>query len=119
MEMDFLGHVLSSKGIRLDPKKVQVIKEWQSLMTMKGVWYFLGLINFYKKFIMGFLTLAKPFTDLFKKELSFEWWKDQEDVFGVLKQRFSTSPIFMFLNFTKPFEVHVDINEFVIRDVLM
>ncbi len=40
-------------------------------------------------------------------------------MFGVLKQRFSTSPIFMFLNFTKPFEVHVDINEFVIRDVLM
>jgi hypothetical protein len=43
---------------------------------MKGDKSFLGLANFYKKFIVGFLALAKPFTDLFKKELSFEWRKE-------------------------------------------
>jgi hypothetical protein len=53
MEMDFFGHVLSLKGIRPDLKKVQVIKEWQSSMMMKGVRFFLGLVNFYRKFIVG------------------------------------------------------------------
>lgn len=119
MEMDFLGDVLSLKGIRPNPKKVQVIKEWQSPMTMKGNRSFLGLTNFYKKFIVGFFALAKPFANLFNKELSFKWRKEHEDVFGVLKERFSTSPSLKFLDFTKPFEVHTNTNKFVIGDVLM
>lgn len=68
---------------------------------------------------MGFSTLAKTFTKLFKKELTFKWWKEQEDVFGVLKERLFNSPILKFLDFTKPFEVHIDASEFVIKDVLM
>ncbi len=73
MKMDFLGHVLSLKNIRLDLKKVLAIKEWQNLVTAKGVWSFLGMTNLYRKFIVGFLALAKPLINLLKKELLFEW----------------------------------------------
>ncbi len=86
---------------------------------MKGVRSFLGLTNFCKKFIMGFSTFAKPLIDLLKKELSFEWQKEQEDVFGLLKEMFSNSPILKFLDFTKPFEVQTNANKFVIRNALM
>jgi hypothetical protein len=85
----------------------------------KGVWSFLRLANFYRKFIVGFLTLAEPFTNLLKKEFSFKWWKEQEKSFRVLKDKFSTSPILKFPDFTKPFEVHTDTNGFVIGGVLM
>jgi hypothetical protein len=74
--------------------------------------------NFYRRFIVGFLALAKPLTYLLK-ELSFEWPEEQENAFEVLKKIFFTSPILKFPNFTKPFEVHIDANGFLIGGVLM
>ncbi len=71
--MDFLIHVLFQEGMRPNLKEVQAIKKWQSLVTTKGVKSFPELVNFYKKFITFFPTLAKSLMDLFKKELSFEW----------------------------------------------
>jgi len=69
MEMEFLGHVLSLEEIKLDLKKVSTIKEWQNLVMTKGVQSFLGVENFYRRFIVGFSALAKPLTNLLKKEL--------------------------------------------------
>jgi hypothetical protein len=50
--MNFLGHVLFWKGMKLNPKKIQIIKKWQSSTITKGLRSFLGLVNFYKKLIM-------------------------------------------------------------------
>jgi hypothetical protein len=71
--MDFLGHVFSQKDMGFNPKSIQVIKGWQSLAITKRVRSFLGLTNFYKKFIRDFFMLAKPFINLLKKEFPFEW----------------------------------------------
>ncbi len=68
---------------------------------------------------MGFLALAKPLTDLLKKEMSLKWRKEQEKTFGMLKKRFSTSPFFKFPDFTKPFGVHTNTSGFAIGGVLM
>jgi hypothetical protein len=56
--MNFLGHVLFEEGARLHPKKIESIKEYQSLVSTKGVKSLLRLANFYKKFIKDFLTLT-------------------------------------------------------------
>jgi hypothetical protein len=61
--MDFWGHVLSREGVRPDPRKIESIKEWQSLISMKGVRSFLRLTNFHKKFIKYFFALAKSLTN--------------------------------------------------------
>jgi hypothetical protein len=71
--MNFLGHVSSKEGVRLDPKKIESIREWQTLVSTKGVRSFLKLVDFYKKFIEDFFALAKSLTNLLKKEGSFEW----------------------------------------------
>ncbi len=63
--------------MRLDRKKIELIKEWQSPVLAKGVRPFLGLANFYKKFIKDFSTLARQFIDLLKEGGSFEW-KDEK-----------------------------------------
>jgi hypothetical protein len=81
----------------------------------KGIQSFLRLANFYRKFIMGFLALAKPLINLLKKELPFEWRNEQEKVFGVLKDKLFTSPILRFPNFSKPFKLHTDISGFEIE----
>ncbi len=77
LEMDFLGHVLSWEGARLDPKTIESILEWQSPYLTKGVRFFLRLPKFYKKFIKDFFALTKPLIDLSKKEVLFEW-KDEQ-----------------------------------------
>jgi hypothetical protein len=70
--MNFLGHVLSQMRVRLDPRKQEDIISWQRLAMTKGVKSFLGVTNFYEKFIKWFLEVVKPPINLFKKELSFD-----------------------------------------------
>ncbi len=85
--MDFLGHVLFWEGVKPNLKKIESIKEWQSPDLAKGVRSFLGLANFYKKFIKDFFALAKPFTDLLKKKGLFKWKDEQQSAFDMLKSR--------------------------------
>jgi hypothetical protein len=112
--MDFLGHVLSREGVKLDPRKIESIKEWQSLALANGVRSFLRLANFYKKFIKDFFALAKPFTNLLKKEGSFKWKDKQQNTFNLLKGKLLSTPMLWFPNFAKPFEVHTNTSGFVI-----
>jgi hypothetical protein len=117
--MDFLGHVLFQEGVRPDPKKIKLIKEWQSLVLIKRVSSFLGLVNFYKKFIKDFFALVRSFIDLLKKGGSFEWKDEQQSAFNFLKGKLLLTLVLRFLDFVKPFEVHMDANGFAISGVLM
>jgi hypothetical protein len=75
--MDFLGHVLLQLRVSLDPRKQEDIIGWQTPAMTKGVKSFLSVVNFYKKFIKGFLQVVKCPINLFKKELSFDWGEAQ------------------------------------------
>jgi hypothetical protein len=75
--------------------------------------------NFYRKFLKGFLALAKSFIDLFKKEWSFEWKDKQQVAFDLLKEKLTFSMVLRFPNFSKPFEMHTNANRFAIGRVLM
>jgi len=75
--MDFLRHILSQEGVRLDLKKLEDIKDWKRPITIKGIRSFLSLANFYMKFIKSFFQLAKSLLNLLKKEFSFEWKEEQ------------------------------------------
>jgi hypothetical protein len=63
--------------------------------------------------------MVKLFSNLLKKDLSFEWQKEQHKVFEDLKKTFLSTPMLKFLDFTKPFEVHIDANDFAIERVFM
>ncbi len=67
----FLGYIVSTEGIKPDLKKIESIKEWPKLRTVKKVQAFLGLANYYRKLIRGFSEVAGPLTDLTKKDVPF------------------------------------------------
>ncbi len=105
--------------MKFDPRKIESIMEWQSLVLTKGLRSFLGLANFYMKFTRDFFALAKPFTDLLKKNGSFKWKDEQQNAFDLLKAKLSSTLMLQFSDFVKPFEVHTNASGFTIGGVLM
>ena len=72
-EVSFLGHIVSKKGIRVDPRKIEVILEWKPPRSVTEVHSFLGLPGYYKRFIKGFSMTGALMTRLLQKNVRFEW----------------------------------------------
>ncbi|GJU24756.1 putative reverse transcriptase domain-containing protein [Tanacetum coccineum] len=89
----FLGHVIDSKGIHVDPAKIESIKDWASPKSPTEIRQFLGLAGYYRRFIEGFSKIAKPMTKLTQKKVKFEWGDKQEAAFKLLKQKLCSAPI--------------------------
>ncbi|GJU93733.1 putative reverse transcriptase domain-containing protein [Tanacetum coccineum] len=83
----FLGHVIDSSGIHVDPAKIETVKNWASPTTPSEIRQFLGLAGYYRRFIEGFSKIAKPMTELTQKDRKFDWGEKQETAFQLLKQK--------------------------------
>ena len=96
--VNFLGYTLTPEGTKMDESKVQSVLQWPQPKTVKEVQAFLGLANFYRRFIQGYSTIAAPLTALTKKDQPFQWTIPAEDAFTYLKHRFTTAPILATFN---------------------
>ncbi|GJQ99067.1 putative reverse transcriptase domain-containing protein [Tanacetum coccineum] len=92
-KVQFLGHVIDSQGIHVDPAKIESIKDWASPKSPTEIRQFLGLAGYYRRFIEGFLKIAKPMTKLTQKKVMFVWGDKQEAAFQLLKQKLCSAPI--------------------------
>jgi hypothetical protein len=92
-EIQFLGHVLSAKGIAVDPSKVKDILEWKPPTTVHQVRSFLGLAGYYRRFIPDFSKLVKPITSLLKDDTKFNWSSRCNEAFEQLKLLLTTAPV--------------------------
>ncbi|GJR57403.1 putative reverse transcriptase domain-containing protein [Tanacetum coccineum] len=92
-KVQFLGHVIDSQGIHVDPAKIESIKDWASPKSPTEIRQFLGLAGYYQRFIEGFSKIAKPMTKITQKKVKFEWGDNQETVFQLLKQKLCSAPI--------------------------
>ncbi|GKD13696.1 putative reverse transcriptase domain-containing protein [Tanacetum coccineum] len=68
--MQFLGHLIDSQGLHVDPAKIETVKNWASPTTPTKISQFLGLAGYYRRFIKGFSKIAKSLTELTQKELN-------------------------------------------------
>ncbi|GKC43385.1 putative reverse transcriptase domain-containing protein [Tanacetum coccineum] len=92
-KVQFLGHVIDSQGIHVDPTKIKSIKDWASPKSPTEIHQFLGLAGYYQRFMEGFLKIAKPMTKLTQKKVMFVWGDKQEATFQLLKQKLCSAPI--------------------------
>jgi hypothetical protein len=107
-EIQFLGHVLSARGIAVDPSKVKDILEWKPPTTVHQVRSFLGLAGYYRRFIPDFSKLVKPITSLLKNDIKFNWSSKCNEAFEQLKTLLTTAPVLAQPDITKPFDVYCD-----------
>ena len=92
-EIQYLGHILSTTGIRPLPAKVHAIQHMQPPTTPKQVRAFFGLVRYYRKFIKGFAKIAKPLTLLTRQQVKFEWTPGHHTTFLHLKEAIGQAPI--------------------------
>jgi len=116
--LDFLGHRISADGIYMDPAKVSSILEWPAPTNTKELQSFLGLANYYRRFILGFAKLAHPLNILLRKNSKFIWSSDSQKAFDEIKSKFSSAPVLAYPNHDLPFLVETDSSNFAIGAIL-
>ena len=100
-EMQYLGHILSATGVRPLPSKTHAIQHMNPPMTPKQVRPFLGLVDYYRKFIKGFAKVAKPLTLLTRQQVKFKWTPEHQTAFVHLKNAIVQAPILHYPTPTK------------------
>ena len=87
------------------PDKIQTILDWETPKSAKDIRSFLGLAGYYRRFIENFSKIAKPMTDLLKKDKKFEWSEKAEESFQVLKTKLTTAPVLALPDTSKDFVI--------------
>ncbi|GJU38867.1 putative reverse transcriptase domain-containing protein, partial [Tanacetum coccineum] len=118
-KVQFLGHVIDSEGIHVDPAKIEAIKDWASPKTPTEIRQFLGLAGYYRRFIEGFSKIARPMTKLTQKSVKFEWGEKAEAAFQLLKQKLCSAPILALPEGSENFVVYCDASHKGLGAVLM
>jgi hypothetical protein len=103
-----LENIISKDGIVVDPKKIEVIREWSAPKNVTKFISFMGLDGYYKRFIAGFSRIDHPITSLQRKEKKFQWTKECEKSFQKLEQLLTSAPILRISNPNEDFMVCTD-----------
>ena len=97
--VEYLGHVISSQGIHTSPKKVEVIKMASTARNITELQSFLGIVNYYGKFIAGLANICAPLNELLRKAATiWRWTKECKDSFNKLKQELSSAGLLCHYN---------------------
>jgi len=117
-EVAYLGHIIGKDGVRPDPQKIAAVKNFPPPKSLKNVRQFLGLAGYYRRFIPQFSKIARPLSQLTKKETPFSWNQEQQHAFTLLKEALCKEPILQYPNFSLPFILTTDASNYAIGGVL-
>ena len=117
-EIEYLGMIISPGEVKMNPGKVEAVRNWPTPTTLREVRAFIGFTNFYWRFIPQFSTTARPLHDLTKKDMPWQWGEDQQKVFDGLKRQFCTQPILKVYDPTLPTRVEVDASGYATGGIL-
>ena len=119
-QVRYLGYIIDEHGVHVDPSKIQVIRDWLTPTTLTELHKFLGLANFYCRFVLGFSHITWPLSQVTKggaKEKLF-WSEYQKKAFIELKHRLYTTLVLTLPDLQQPFEIEIDAFDYAIGEVL-
>jgi len=114
----FLGHIISSKGVEIDPRRVEQVKKFPVPRNPSDVRSFHGLCSYNRKFIRDFAKIAKPLTQLMGKPSDFVWSVEAQGAFEKLRDALVSAPILVHFNHNAKHELRTDASSFAIGAIL-
>ena len=118
-EVKFLGHIVSKDGLKVDPRKTEVICNWPEPRDVPEVRSFLGLSNYFRRFIKDYARIVSPLTDLLQYKTHFHFGDSQKQAFQRIKDALVSPPVLALPDFDKPFEVICDASDIDIGAILL
>ena len=116
--MNYLGVIVSAKGVSVDPGKVEAIKTWPIPKKLVEVQEFIGFLNFYQRFIEGFSQVARPLHNLTKKDTKFLWDNKCQVAFDELKEWITSTPVLAMAWDEGLMKIEADTCQFAVRGIL-
>lgn len=117
-EIVYLGHIVSCFGVRPNPKKIDDVRNYPAPKNVAQLRTFLGLANYYRRFVRNFASIAHPLTQLTKQKAIWDWSESAQNAFTLLKNKLTTSPILGYPDFSKGYILHTDASEYGVGAVL-
>ena len=118
-QVEFLGHIVTAEGISVQPGKVDAVRDWPQPKTVTELQQFLGLCNYYRRFIVGYAKVAAPLTDLLRgKSPSIQFGQAQLTAFQDLKARLLSAPVLKVYDPELPIRVQSDASKIAVGAIL-
>jgi hypothetical protein len=103
LQLEYLGYIVSREGIRASPDKTKAVRNYPIPKNVKEVRSFLGLVSFYRRLVPRFAQMAKPMSELLRKDAPFVWTERQQSAFEALKAALCSEQVFAYPNFDSQF----------------
>jgi len=114
----FLEVVIGPNGIEMEKEKVDKVLSWPEPKNIKDIRKFLGLTNYYRRFIKDFAWVARPINTLTRKNVKWQWGSEQQQAFNELKRIFTTRPVLAAPDLNKEFRMEADASNYATGGVL-
>ncbi|GJP40574.1 hypothetical protein CLOM_g238 [Closterium sp. NIES-68] len=104
-ELEYLGHLFRNNRLKVDPKKVVGVQNWPVPQDVGQVRSFLGLANYFRRFLENYSTVVAPLTALTRKGNAWEWTRQCQEAFDEVKTKLTNAPVLVLPDPSKPYEV--------------
>jgi hypothetical protein len=108
---NILGHIVSDSGISIDPERIAAIMNLHTRTSKKEVQFFMGIINFFRRFVPDLAIMAKPIHNILNEDCSFSWIGGIQNAFVRIKKPISSTPVLAKPDFEKDFLVYTNATE--------
>jgi hypothetical protein len=117
-QVEYLGYIVSKEGIKASPGKTRAVREFPVPKSATEIRSFLGLASFYRRLVPGFAQIAKPLTELLRRDVTFRWSDRQQAAFDQLKQALCSDKVLGYPDFTQPFILTTDASKVAVAAII-
>ncbi|GJP33556.1 hypothetical protein CLOM_g18083 [Closterium sp. NIES-68] len=110
-KVQFLGQIVSTQGVYIDPKKIEAVHTWKTSENAKDLQCFLGFANYYNRFVPQYTKIATPFTNLLKKNTPYEWESKHKEAMEQLKQAPTSAPVLILPDLERDYSIEADASD--------